>query len=129
MVKRTFTEGTWRNEPWFRALCKSLSALTSEGAMASFLRDIGTLSELQAWSERLEVARQLTSGKSYRAVAMNTGASTATVTRVARFLENGSGYRSVLGVRKGHHRHFAALRPPLRTALRRAGGERMASKQ
>jgi len=97
--------------------------------MSSFLRDIGTLSELQAWSERLEVARQLTCGKSYREVAMNTGASTATVTRVAKFLENGSGYRAVLGAPKAHHRHSSSLRPSSRTALRRASGERMVSKE
>ncbi len=84
--------------------------------MAAFLRDIGTLSELQAWSERLEVARELVQGRSYREVSMKTGASTATVTRVAKFLENGSGYRAVLGIRKERHHHSSALR-----------GERMAS--
>lgn len=69
--------------------------------MAALLRDIGTLSELQAWSERLEVARLLDSGLPYREIAEKTGASTATVTRVAKFLENGEGgYRSVL---KSHH--------------------------
>ncbi len=116
MGKRRFSEGTWRKEPWFRALCRTLGSLKTEGAVASFLRDVGTLSELQAWSERLEVARQLTCGKSYREVALNTGASTATVTRVAKFLENGSGYSAALGSRAVHHRHSSALR-----------GERMAS--
>ncbi|MDD5751586.1 MAG: YerC/YecD family TrpR-related protein [Candidatus Peribacteraceae bacterium] len=118
MGKRRFSEGTWKKEPWFRALCRALGSLKTDEAIASFLRDVGTLSELQAWSERLEVARQLTGGKSYRAVALDTGASTATVTRVAKFLESGSGYRSVLGVRQGHHRHSSTIR-----------GERMASKK
>lgn len=68
--------------------------------MADFLRDIGTLSELQAWSERLEVAKQLVQGLSYREISKRTSASTTTVTRVARFLENGpGGYRRYLGVR------------------------------
>ena len=72
--------------------------------MKNFLRDVGTLSELQAWSERLEVARLLARGWSYRQVARETGTSTTTVTRVAHFLENGSGgYRSVLKTHR-HHR-------------------------
>ena len=72
--------------------------------MANLLRDIGTLNELQAWSERLEVAKQLAKGLSYREVARHTGASTTTVTRVARFIENGlGGYRKFLKVHR-HHR-------------------------
>jgi len=72
--------------------------------MANMLRDVGTLSELQAWSERLEVAKHLTKGISYRQVAALTGASTTTVTRVARFIENGTGgYRKVLHAHR-HHR-------------------------
>lgn len=78
--------------------------------MANFLRDIGTLSELQAWSERLEVARLLGQGMSYRQIAKQTGASTTTVTRVAHFLENGEGgYRKFLNV---HRHHRLAAKPP-----------------
>lgn len=72
--------------------------------MANFLRDIATLSELQALSERLEVARLLGQGMSYRDIAKATGASTTTVTRVAHFLENGEGgYRKFFNVHR-HHR-------------------------
>jgi TrpR-related protein YerC/YecD len=75
----------------------------------NFLRDVGTLSEMQAWSERLEVARLLGKGLSYRQVAAMTGASTTTVTRVAHFLENGEGgYRKILRV----HRHHRMIQPP-----------------
>ena len=70
---------------------KKAVTLWSEDAVADFLRDIATLSELQAMSERLEVAKQLKKGLSYREVSKNTGASTTTVTRVARFIENGQG--------------------------------------
>lgn len=69
-----------------------------------FLRDVGTLSELKEWSERLEVARLLAQGISYREVAKRTGASTTTVTRVAKYMENGAGgYRKILNVHR-HHR-------------------------
>jgi TrpR-related protein YerC/YecD len=72
--------------------------------MANLLRDLCTLKELQDLSERYEVARNLAKGLSYRQVAKLTGASTTTVTRVARFLENGEGgYRKVLRTHR-HHR-------------------------
>jgi len=104
MGKRRFTEDSYRKEPWFRALCSALSACGTEEEAADFLRDVGTLSELQAWSERLEVAKQLSQGKTYREIAVNTGASTTTVTRVAKFLENGTGgYRKILNAHR-HHR-------------------------
>lgn len=104
MGKRRFTDDSWNKEPWFKALVQAMLACKTEEEMASFLRDIGTLSELQAWSERFEVAKQLAQGKTYREIAKNTGASTTTVTRVAKFLENGcGGYRQVLHAHR-HHR-------------------------
>jgi TrpR-related protein YerC/YecD len=101
VIKPRFTDDSYRREPWFRALCSALLECKTEAEIADFLRDIGTLSELQAWSERLEVARLLTQGLSYRTVASRTGASTTTVTRVAKFIENGPG---------GYRRHFHAHR-------------------
>jgi TrpR-related protein YerC/YecD len=104
MSKRRFTEDSWRKEPWFKSLVAALKSCESEDELANFLRDIATLAELQAWSERLEIAKQLAKGKFYRDIAENTKASTTTVTRVARFLENGEGgYRSVLNTHR-HHR-------------------------
>lgn len=97
MGKRRFTEQSWRSDPWFQALVSSFMACKTREETENFLRDIGTLAELQAWGERLEVAKQLSRGLSYRQVAANTGASTTTVTRVAKFLENGEGgYRKIL---------------------------------
>lgn len=103
-MKRRFTEDSWRKEPWFRALCAAMLRCTTEEEIGSFLRDVATLGEMQAFSERLEVARLLAQGLSYRDVAAKTGASTTTVTRVAHFLENGEGgYRHVLNAHR-HHR-------------------------
>ena len=96
-MKKRFTENTWKNDPWFASLTSFLLSCKTKEDMECALRDIGTLSELQAWSERLEVAKQLSRGLSYRQVAENTGASTTTVTRVAKFIENGEGgYRKYL---------------------------------
>jgi TrpR-related protein YerC/YecD len=95
--RKRFTEETYRKDPSFRALVSALHACKTEEEITDFLRDIATLSELKSWSERLEVATLLAEGLTYRAIAAHTGASTTTVTRVARFLESGSGgYRKVL---------------------------------
>jgi TrpR-related protein YerC/YecD len=107
MTTKRYTEANWRSDPQFRALCDAIAACKSEGEAAAFLRDIGSLSELQAWGERLEVAKQLSQGKTYRQVAANTGASTTTVTRVAKFLSGGEGgYMQYLS---GSHQHTSAF--------------------
>ena len=93
---RTFNEHNYRKDPAFKALCKALASCETPEAVAD-LRDVGTLSELRAWSERFEVAGLLAQGKTYREIAEMTGASTTTVTRVARFLQEGEGgYRRLL---------------------------------
>lgn len=80
-------------------LCDALLALTTRDEMHRFLRDLATPGELQALAERWRVARLLDEGeKSYREISAETGVSTTTVTRVARFLtqEDHQGYRLVL---------------------------------
>lgn len=110
MGKRRFTEDSWRKDPWFQALVDALLHAKNPDDMGNFLRDIATLSELQAWGERLEVAKLLAQGLSYREVAKRTGASTTTVTRVAKFIENGEGgYRKVLKTHR-HHRMKADVK-------------------
>ena len=91
MPKKRYNEGDWKKDPWFRALCNAIHSCKTEDEIGNILRDIGTLSELRSWSERLEVAKLLTTGLTYRQVAAKTGASTTTVTRVAKYLENGTG--------------------------------------
>ncbi len=126
MGKRRFTEDSWRKEPWFKALVSAMTSCKGEEEMSSFLRDIGTLSELQSWSERFEVAKQLAQGKTYREIAVNTGASTTTVTRVAKFLENGEGgYRKSLNAHR-HHR-MVSSQPGLAEAKHSPSGEKPVS--
>lgn len=81
------------------ALCRALLTLRTEAEMRRFLRDLTTPGEMQALAERWRVARMLDEGaKSYRDISAETGVSTTTVTRVARFLtqEDHQGYRLVL---------------------------------
>lgn len=121
-MKHRFTEDSWLREPLFKALVAALRGCRSDEDMAMLLRDIGTLSELHAWSERLEIARLLGRGLSYRQVAAQTGASTTTVTKVANALENGTGgYRSMLKV----HRHQEVRRKIAQVKERSVGGEKI----
>ncbi len=81
------------------ALCDAVLTLRSPDEARRFLRDLTTPGELQALAERWRVARLLNAGeRSYRDISAETGVSTTTVTRVARFLsqEDHQGYRLVL---------------------------------
>ncbi len=81
------------------ALSRALLSLQSAEEVKAFLNDLCTPAEIRAFAERFKVARLLDEGQlSYRDIAMRTGASTTTVTRVARFLREmpHKGYRLVL---------------------------------
>ena len=62
-----------------------------------FFEDICTIKELEAISQRIEVAQLLSEGKNYQDVSKLTGASTATISRVSKCLNYGAGgYELVL---------------------------------
>ena len=62
-----------------------------------FFEDLCTIKELKDLSQRLEVAFQLDRGLSYQAVAAETGVSSATICRVKKCLDYGSGgYRRAI---------------------------------
>ena len=80
-------------------ISKVLKELNSSKDIENFLLDLCTPSEIEAMEERWEVAQLLYEGKStYRDIASKLNTSTATVTRVARFLfkETNQGYIKVL---------------------------------
>lgn len=56
-----------------------------------FFEDLCTIQELEALSQRMEVALSLKAGRSYAEVNKQTGASTATICRVGKCLNYGSG--------------------------------------
>ena len=63
-----------------------------------FFEDLCTINELQSLAQRLEVAGQLRSGRTYMEISEATGASTATISRVNRSLNYGNdSYAMVLG--------------------------------
>ncbi|MEE1076739.1 MAG: YerC/YecD family TrpR-related protein [Acutalibacteraceae bacterium] len=56
-----------------------------------FFEDLCTVPEIKAMSQRLVVARMLTSKNVYNTIVEETGASTATISRVNRSLSYGCG--------------------------------------
>ena len=82
------------NEMLYRAL---LTLETFEECEA-FFADLCTITEIKALSQRLEVAKMLSEGHVYHKIVEQTGASSATVSRVNRSLNYGkNGYKTVLG--------------------------------
>lgn len=80
-----------------KSLCQAIAALKTSDECAQFLEDLCTRSELKAMAERWSVARRVAKGESYRKVSEATGASTTTVTRVAQWLNYGTGgYKLIL---------------------------------
>jgi len=64
---------------------------------ARFFRDLLTPEEIREFGRRWSAAQLIDKGVSYRTVARQTGLSTATITRVARWLKKGmGGYALVL---------------------------------
>lgn len=62
-----------------------------------FFEDLCTVAEIKSMAQRWAVARKLDRGETYIDIAAETGASTATISRVKRYLEYGAdGYRLVL---------------------------------
>jgi TrpR-related protein YerC/YecD len=64
---------------------------------AAFLRDLCTLGEIHDLAQRWAIVRLLDAGKHYAEISAETGASTATITRIASWLRHGEGgYRRAL---------------------------------
>ncbi len=78
-------------------LFEAIQGLDGPDEVERFLRDLCTLSELEAMAHRWEVVKLLDQGLPYQEIARRTGASTTTVTRVAHWLRHGEGgYRAAL---------------------------------
>lgn len=78
-------------------LFESVLKLESLEEAYIFFDDLMTVNEIQSLAQRLEVARMLTKGYTYSKIETETGASTATISRVKRCLNYGNdGYRMAL---------------------------------
>jgi len=78
-------------------LVKALLSLKTTEEVYNFLEDVATIGEIRAWAQRLEVARLLCENRTYPQIAQITRASTATISRVRKFLDYGAdGYKTAL---------------------------------
>ncbi len=86
----------WRSEDT-SDLLDIILALPDRPAAERFFRDLCTLRELHDLAQRWHVVRLLDAGQPYAEISRTTGASTATVTRIAGWLKHGTGgYREAL---------------------------------
>ncbi len=88
-------------------LCDAIASLRNAREASAFLRDLCTLSELEAMAHRWQVARLLDKGLPYLEISKRTHASTTTVTRVAHWLRYGEGGYRLLLDRKRRRRTTA----------------------
>lgn len=86
----------WRTKST-EALCEAILSLKTKEECIAFLEDICTIKEILDISQRLNVAQMLSQGVSYTTICKETGASTATISRVSRCYEYGTGgYKNVI---------------------------------
>ena len=76
-----------RNENMYKAIL----TLQNVDECMKFFDDLCTVSELMAMEQRYQVARCLNDGMIYNDILAETGASSATISRVNRSLQYGSG--------------------------------------
>ena len=86
----------WKT-PEVQALFEAILRLETSDDTERFFRDLCTLNELRDMAQRWAVVRMLDAGLHYADISRRTGASTATITRIASWLNHGEGgYRSML---------------------------------
>ncbi len=86
-------QGDERSTDLFQTILK----LESVEECEKFFRDLMSISEIEAVVERWEVVKLVEQGMPYRKISEQTGASTATITRIAHWLKHGmGGYRQAL---------------------------------
>ena len=80
------------------ALARAFLVLETADDCYRLFEDLFTIKEVQDLSQRLEVAKMLSSGSTFTEIVKKTGVSTATISRVNKALNYGTGgYKLVLG--------------------------------
>ena len=91
MATTTNDEGRHWPTTEHNELFETIASLKTPEEAERFLRDLCTISELDAMAHRWQVARLLDEGLPYLEVARRAHASTTTVTRVSQWLRRGEG--------------------------------------
>ena len=83
-------------KPRHMAVYEAIATLETVDECIQLFDDLLSVAELRAMEQRYQVAQMLDEGKVYSAILEKTGASSATISRVNRSLQNaGEGYRTV----------------------------------
>lgn len=69
-------------------LFDAILSLETQDECRQFFKDICTVNELVTFAQRFDVGIRLLAGNTYQEVSRNTGASTATISRVRRLLND-----------------------------------------
>lgn len=78
-------------------LYSAILTLETPDEVKAFFRDLLTETEIQEFTERWKTARMLAAGIPYKQIIEETGISSTTVARVARWVKKGTGgYQLVL---------------------------------
>lgn len=78
-------------------LYKAIMTIDNLEECYTFFEDLCTITEIQAMAQRYHVALMLEQGVTYSKIAKETGASSATISRVNRCLNYGTGgYNAVI---------------------------------
>ncbi|MBR5125010.1 MAG: TrpR-related protein YerC/YecD [Clostridia bacterium] len=89
------------HNPDVDALFDAVLTLKSREECYAFFEDACTIKEILDIAQRLKAAEMLSAGANYADISRETGMSTATISRVSKCLEYGTGgYRTVLERRK-----------------------------
>lgn len=84
-------------DPFIDRLFDAILLLENRDECYRFFEDICTIGEVRSMAQRLKVAEMLQSENTYTEISDETGASTATISRVKRFLNYGAnGYKLIL---------------------------------
>ena len=77
-------------------LCAILTQVEDPKDMQALLEDLCTQKEVENMAERIFAAKLLLDGKTYNEVVSQSSISSATLSRVSRSLQNGTGYKKQL---------------------------------
>ena len=77
-------------------LYNAILSLKNIDECEAFFNDVCTIQELEAFKQRLDVAILLKKGMSYADINKITSASTATISRVSKYLNYGDGGYSIV---------------------------------
>ena len=77
-------------------LYRAILLLKTEEECSAFLEDLCTIMELQDMAQRLDAAIMLKKGYNYQTISKEIGISTATISRVSKCINYGSGGYNII---------------------------------